>query len=58
VESGDGVYYDVFDPEGKFMVKIPLKTRPYLMRNEKLYTLEQDEQGFISINRYHMTLNY
>jgi len=58
VEDGEGYYYDVFDGEGKFIVKVPLKTRPYLIENRKLYTVEEDEEGYESVMRYKVYWNY
>jgi len=52
VEEGDGYYYDVFNPEGKCLAKIPLKMRPYLIKKNKLYTVESDEEGFLTVKRY------
>ena len=43
---------DVFDSEGKFIVKIPLKIRPYVLKKEKLYTVEEDEEGYLMVKRY------
>ncbi len=51
-------YYDVFDSEGKFIAKILLKTRPFVLKNKKLYTVEEDEEGFLFIERYKITWNY
>lgn len=53
-ESG-GYYYDVFDPEGKYMAKIPLKSRPYVIKKDKLYTIEEDEEGYQLVKRYGIT---
>jgi hypothetical protein len=45
-------YYDVFDPDGKYMAKIPLKSRPYVIQRGKLYTIEEDEEGYQLVKRY------
>ena len=58
VKEGEGFYYDVFDVEGKFIAKVPLKTRPLLIKDNKFYAVEEDEQGFLSIKRYKVTWNY
>jgi hypothetical protein len=58
VGDGNGFFYDVFDIEGKFLVKIPLKTTPYLLKNKKLYTVEEDEQGFQCVKRYRVIWKY
>lgn len=45
-------YYDVFDSDGKFMAKIPLKYHPTHWRNGKLYCIAEDSQGFHIVKRY------
>ncbi len=50
-ESGE-YYYDVFDPDGRYMAKIPLKSRPYVIKEGKLYTIEEDEEGYQLVKRY------
>jgi len=58
MEEEEGFYHDVFDSEGKFIVKIPLKTRPFVIKKEKLYTVEEDEDGFLSIKSYKVLWKY
>ena len=58
VKEGKGFYYDVFDVEGKFIAKVPLKRRPLLIKDNKFYAVEEDEQGFLSIKRYKVTWNF
>jgi hypothetical protein len=48
-------YHDVFDHEGKYMAKIPLKSRPYVINKGKLYTIEEDEEGYQLVKRYRVT---
>jgi len=57
-DDGEGFYYDIFDRKGKFFAKIPLQTRPYLIKNKKFYTVEEDEQGFQCVKRYRVTWMY
>lgn len=58
VSEGEGYYFDVFDPEGKYVVKVPLKTHPFLLKNNKLYTVEEDEEGYPYVKRYRVTWKY
>jgi len=58
VEEEEGFYHDVFDSEGKFIAKIPLKVRPFVFKNKKLYTVEEDEEGFLFIKRYKVLWKY
>lgn len=50
-ESGE-YYYDVFNPDGKYMAKIPLKSRPYVIKKGKLYTIEEDDEGYQLVKRF------
>jgi hypothetical protein len=56
--EGEENYYDVFDSEGKFIAKIPLKTIPFVLKSSKLYTVEEDKEGFLFIKRYKFTWKY
>ena len=59
-KAPDGItyYYDVFDSEGKYIAKIPLKARPRVWKKNKLYTIEEDEEGYQVIKRYKVTWKY
>ena len=51
-------YYDVFDLEGKFITKVILKSQPKMWKKNKLYTIEEDEDGYQYVKRYKVTWNY
>jgi len=51
-EDEEEDYYDVFDPEGKYIVRISLKYPPQVWKNEKLYMIEENEEGFQVVKRY------
>jgi len=58
-----GSYYDVFSPEGKFIAKIPLRHeflmgRPIIFKENKLYLVEADEDGYQYVKRYKVTWRY
>ncbi len=57
VEDGDGYYYDIFDAVGKYIAKIPLKTTPRVLKKNKLYTVEEDEEGYQIVKRYKVNWN-
>jgi len=57
-EDEEGFYYDVFDSEGKFMAKIPLKIRPRVWKKSKLYSVEEDEEGYQYVKRYKVSWKY
>jgi len=56
--DGKTYYYDVFDSEGKYIAKIPLKARPIVWKMDKLYTIEEDEEGFQMVKRYQVGWKY
>lgn len=51
-EDGEGYYYDVFDADGRYSVKVVLKARPLLIKNHKLYAVEEDKEGYQRVKRY------
>ncbi len=53
--DGKSYLYDVFDPEGRFIAKIPLPAKPQAWENKKLYLIEEDEDGFQYVKRYRVT---
>lgn len=58
IENGEGYYYDVFDSEGKYLAKIPLKLEPQVWKKGNLYTIEEDDEGFQVVKRYKVTWSY
>lgn len=58
VKGGKGFYYDVFDSEGKYIARVPLGTRPQAWKKKKLYTIEEDEEGYQFVKRYKVTWKY
>ncbi len=50
-------YYDVFDKEGKYLVKIPLPSYPFIKKN-KVYFVLEDEDGYQYVKRYKVTWKY
>lgn len=44
-------YYDIFDAEGRYILKVPLMTRFWILKN-KLYSIEEDEEGYQYLKRY------
>jgi hypothetical protein len=43
---------DVFDPEGRFLGRIPLKSYGIAILKGEYYALEQDEEGYQYVKRY------
>jgi hypothetical protein len=56
--------YDVFDPEGRFLGRFglnahpdPINPTPTILKNNKLYSVESDEDGFDVVKRYAVAWN-
>ncbi len=56
--DGEKHIYDVFDTEGRFIHKVSLKAIPRVIKNNRIYTIEEDEDGFHCIKRYKVTWNF
>jgi hypothetical protein len=54
IPNEEGYYHDVFDPQGRFIAKIPFRFRPRLIKRKKFYTVAEDRDGFHVIKRYIM----
>ena len=50
-----GFFYDIFDSEGKYIVKVPIKTISIILKQNKLYTIEEDEERYQYVKRYKVT---
>jgi len=57
-EDGRGYYYDIFDAKGRYITKIPLKFTPRILKKNKLYTIEEDEEGYQVVKRYKVSWKY
>lgn len=51
-EEEDLVYLDIFDAEGKYIARFPSKVNPRIWKNNKMYAIEETDEGFIVIKRY------
>jgi hypothetical protein len=58
-EDGEAYFYDIFDAMGRYVAKVPLRIKPMvhrivplLWRKNKLYTIEEDEEGFHMVKKY------
>ena len=60
VEKSKKHYFDVFDDEGKYLTKITLDEKFLFgtFKNKKLFTIEEDEDGYKYVRRYKVTWNY
>jgi len=56
-EKADGgrLMHDVFDAEGRFIGRLPLKPSGIMILKGKYYALEEDEEGYQYVKRYAVT---
>ena len=55
-KADDGkIIHDVFDPEGRFIGRIPLRPSGVEILKGKYYALEEDEEGYQYVKRYAVT---
>ena len=58
-EGDEDVYYhDVFDSEGRYIAKVPIRIRAITCKKGKLFSLEEDEEGYQVVKRYKVTWKY
>jgi hypothetical protein len=53
--GGASYYFDLFDAQGRYVSKIPLKGEPIVWKNGKLYTIEEDDEGYKVVKKYSVT---
>jgi hypothetical protein len=53
--NGKGYFFDVYDPEGKYITKIPMNFRPRILKKGYLYAIEADDDGIQTVKRYKIT---
>ncbi|MDW7761740.1 MAG: 6-bladed beta-propeller [Acidobacteriota bacterium] len=55
-KTKDGTYlHDIFDAEGRFMARIPLRPTGIEILNGKYYAFETDDEGYQFVKRYAVT---
>jgi len=54
-EDGQKLIYDIFDAEGRFISRMPLKPSGMTILDGKYYALEEDEDGFQYVKRHAVT---
>jgi hypothetical protein len=47
--------FDVFDEQGRYVARIPLPPRSLFIERGKLYSVEEDEEGYQRLKRYKVT---
>jgi hypothetical protein len=56
--NAEGLFYDIFDADGRYISKAPLNFEPMLIKQGKLYTIAKDVDGYQYVKRYKVTWNY
>ncbi len=50
--SKERFFFDIFDDEGRYSWKMRLKIRPWAWKNNKIYSVEKNEEGYHVVKRY------
>jgi hypothetical protein len=50
--------FEVFDHDGRYIAKIEIPAQPVVWKGGKLYTIEEDEEGFQVVKKYKVTWHY
>jgi hypothetical protein len=58
IEDEEIYYHDVFDNQGRYIARIPFRRRPFICKRGKLYSTEEDEEGYQFVKRYKVTWKY
>jgi len=55
-------YFDVFGAEGKYIAKVPIELKDYryplILKNKKLYIINETEEGYKIVKRYRVTWKF
>lgn len=58
-KAEEGKFYnDVFDSEGRYIARLSLKDILQVWKKQKLYSIEEDEEGYQFIKRYKVKWKY
>ncbi len=55
-DDGKSLYYDVFDRDGRGLVKLPIpeSTRPQVWKGGRMYAIKENAEGRQSVSRYQL----
>lgn len=53
--DGNGYYYNIFDKDGKYLADILLMALPQVIKNNMIYTIEENQAGFHVVKKYELT---
>ena len=53
-KDNNSFYYDIFDREGRYLAKVPIPRAiaPCVWKNNSMYGLEEDSEGFQTVKRF------
>ncbi len=54
-QDGKRKMFDVFDEQGRYIARIPLPGRSLFIKRDRLYSVEEDEEGYQCLKRYKVT---
>ena len=57
MKDGSDFLYDIFDRQGRYLLQTKLPERPFICRDNKLYCVVEDEEGYQQVKRYSMIWN-
>lgn len=53
---GSGLFkYNIFDEEGKYITDLFIPESPHVIKNDHIYTIEEDQDGFHMVKKYKIT---
>jgi len=58
IPESEGYYYDVFDTDGKYLLRVPIKAEWLIFKKLKLHTIVRDNEGYQYVKRYKVTWRY
>lgn len=56
--DGEKYNFDIFDSQGRYILKVPFKSRPHIIKNNKFYSIEENEKGYQFVKRYKMSWTF
>jgi hypothetical protein len=54
-EDRKGTICELYDSQGRYLARVPLRLRNFILKKGKLYTIEEDKDGYYCVKRYRFT---
>lgn len=58
MDKKKNTFVDIFDSEGKYIGRTLLNVLPRMWKDNKIYTIEEDEEGYQIVKRYKVTWKF